>query len=57
MRVKCSWDRKCSRQNSVSVTAQGTIFCVHMHVLDILGLKTCVMKKQECVVLVQTQIK
>lgn len=25
--------------------------------LDILGLKTCVMKKQECVVVVQAQIK
>lgn len=48
--VECSWDRKCSKENSISVTAQGTIFCVHMSVLDILGLKTCGMKKQECVV-------
>lgn len=44
-------------QKSVSVTAQGAIFCEHMSVLDILGLKTCVMKKREYVILVQTQIK
>lgn len=44
-------------QKSVSVTAQGAIFCEHRSVLDILGLKTCVMKKREYVILVQTQIK
>lgn len=55
--VKCSWDRKCSKQNSVSVTTQDTVFCVCVGVLDILGFKTCVTKKRECVVLLQTQKK
>lgn len=29
MGVKCSWDMKCSKQKSVSVDTQGTVFCVH----------------------------
>lgn len=57
MGVMYSWGMKYSK----CVAKEGFCNCtghyiLWTYVLDIVGLKTCVKKKQECMILVQTQI-